>query len=143
MILKDIQGIGRITIGGKNINNVTFADDTVFEAETEKELQEISDVRVTSSEAKGLTLNSKKTVSMIFTRESGVPNFVLRVHNEVIKQEKHFTYLEEELTSDGKSDKDVKKRIGMTKATFSKLKTVLINHQISMATKLNILKCYV
>ena len=101
------------------------------------------DVGVTSSEAKGLTLNSKKTVSMVFTRESGVPNCVLRVHNEVIRQEEHFTYLRGELTSDGKSDKEVTKRIAMVKATFSKLKTILINHQISLATTLRILKCYV
>ena len=41
-----------------------FADDTVFVAETEKELHEILDVIVTSSEAKDLTLNSKRTVNM-------------------------------------------------------------------------------
>ena len=67
---------------------------------------------------------------------------MLRVHNEVIKQEKHFTYLGGELISDWKSDKEVKKRIGMAKVTLSELKTVLINPQISMATKLRILKCY-
>ena len=50
---------------------------------------------------------------MVFTREFGIPNCVLRVHNKVIKQEEHFTYLGGELTSDGKSDKEVKKRIGM------------------------------
>ena len=54
MILRDIEGIGRI------INNVRFADDTVFVAETEQELRRIPDVRVTNSEAKSLTLNSKK-----------------------------------------------------------------------------------
>ena len=143
MIWRDMEVIGGITVGGRNINNVRFADDTVFIAETEKELQEILDAGVTSSEAKGLTLNNKKTVSMVFTRESGIPNCMLQVHNEVIKQEKHCTYLGGELTSDGKSDKEDKKRIGMAKATFSKLKTVLTNHQISMASKLRILKCYV
>ena len=89
MILRDIEGIGEITVRGRNINNVRFADDTVFVAEIEKELQEILDVGVTSrpSEANGLTLNNKKTVSMVFTTESGVPNCVLRVHSEVIQQE--------------------------------------------------------
>ena len=143
MILRDIEGIGGITVGGRNIKNVRFADDTVFVAETEKELQEILHVGVTSSEAKGLTFNCKKTVSMVFIRESGIPNSMLQVHNEVIKQEEHFTYLGGELTSDEKSNKEVKKKIGMAKATFSKLKTVLINHPISKATKLTILKCYV
>ena len=141
MILRDIEGIEGITVGGRNINNVRFADDTFFVAETEKEFQEILDVGIANSEAKGLMLNSKRTVSVVFTRESDVPNCVLQVHYEIIKHEEHFSYLEE-LTSDGKSDK-LKKKIGMTKATFSKLKTVLINNQISKATKLRILKCYV
>ena len=44
MILRDIEGIGGITVGGRNINNVIFAEDTTFVAETEKELQEIQDV---------------------------------------------------------------------------------------------------
>ena len=142
MILRDIEGIGGITVRGRNINNVRFADDKIFVAETEKELLEILDAGVTSSEAKGLMLNCKKTVSVVFTRESDVPNCVLRVHSEVIEKEEHFVYLGGELTSDGKSDKEVKKRIEMAKATFNKLKTVLINHQISMTTKLRILKCY-
>ena len=128
MIISDIEGIRGITVGGRNINNVRFADDTVFAAETEKELQEILDVGVTNGEAKGLKRNCKKTVSMVFIRESGVPKCELRVYDEVIKQEEHFTYLRGEQTSNGKSDKEFKKRIGMAKATFSKLKTVLIYH---------------
>ena len=36
MVLRDIEGIGGITVEGRNINNVRFADDTVFVAETEK-----------------------------------------------------------------------------------------------------------
>ena len=104
MIVRDIKGTGGITVGGRNINNVRFADDTVFVAEIEKELQKILDIGVTSSETKGLMLNRKKTVSMVFTRESSIPNCVLRVHNEVIKLKEHFTYLGGQLTSDGKSN---------------------------------------
>ena len=43
----------------------------------------------------------------------------------------------------GKSDKEVKKRIGMAKTTLYRFKTVLINYLISMTTKLRILKYYV
>ena len=35
---------------------------------------------------------------MVFTKESSVPNCMLQVHNEVIKQEEHLIYLGE-LTS--------------------------------------------
>ena len=62
-------------------------------AETEEELQQILDVE--ASEEKGLTLNSKKTISMVFTREKEVPFCAIKVHNETIKQETHFTFLGE------------------------------------------------
>ena len=64
MILRSIEEMKGIIVGGVNINNIRFADDTVFLAESEEELQDILDIGVQESENKGLSLNCKKTISM-------------------------------------------------------------------------------
>jgi hypothetical protein len=116
-ILRDIENIGGIVVEGRNINNVRFADDTVFLAETEKELQEILDVGVSGSEEKGLDLNSKKTISVVFTRKTNIPQCQLQVKGEKIKQEDRFIYLGGELTSNGKCKQEVNRRMGIAKTT--------------------------
>ena len=58
----------RIKIGGKNINNFTYADDTTLMAESKEELKSLL-MRVKESEKAGLKLNILKTKIMT----SGVP----------------------------------------------------------------------
>ena len=58
----------RIKIGGKNINNITYADDTTLMAESKEELKSLL-MRVKESEKAGLKLNILKTKIMT----SGVP----------------------------------------------------------------------
>ena len=53
----------RIKIGGRNINNITCADDTTLVAESEEELKSLL-MRVKESERAGLKLNIKKTKIM-------------------------------------------------------------------------------
>ena len=46
--------------GGKTINNLKYADDTVLIAENEKDFQNLLKVVKNKSRKKGLDLNSKK-----------------------------------------------------------------------------------
>ena len=48
-----------IKIGGRNINNLRYADDTTLMAESEEELKSLL-MRVKESERAGLKLNIKK-----------------------------------------------------------------------------------
>ena len=47
------------------------------------------------------------------------------------------------ITEDGRSEKEVVRRIGMAKATFNKMKKVLSNLNLNMAIRLRLLKCFV
>lgn len=47
------------------------------------------------------------------------------------------------ITEDGKCDQEIRKRIGMAKAAFEKLGSILKNNKLSMSVKLRILNCYV
>ena len=59
----------RIKIGGKNINNITYADDTTLMAESDEELKSLLMRVKEESEKAGLKLNILKTKIMT----SGVP----------------------------------------------------------------------
>ncbi|GFO35239.1 inositol-tetrakisphosphate 1-kinase [Plakobranchus ocellatus] len=50
-----------IKVGGQNINNLRYADDTVLIAENKEDLQKLLNIVEEESRKKGLELNSKKT----------------------------------------------------------------------------------
>ena len=54
-----------IKIAGRNINNLTYADDTTFMAESEEELQSLLMKMKEESEKVGLKLNIQKTKIMV------------------------------------------------------------------------------
>ncbi|GFN98469.1 retrovirus-related pol polyprotein line-1 [Plakobranchus ocellatus] len=65
IIMRNLEGHPGIKIGGSNINNLRYADDTVLIAENEKDLQQLLDIVKEESEKKGLELNRKKTEVMV------------------------------------------------------------------------------
>ena len=67
----------------------------------------------------------------------------LSCKGETIKQVTNFKYLGCTITPDAKCDTEIKKRMAISKDTFSKMKAVFTNRNISLNTKLNTLKAYV
>ena len=57
VILRDLEPMQGFTVGGHNINNLRYADDTILFAKSEDKLQELLDVVVASSKTKGLSIN--------------------------------------------------------------------------------------
>ena len=55
----------RIKIAGRNINNLRYADDTTFMAESEEELKSLLMKLKEESEKAGLKLNIQKTKIMV------------------------------------------------------------------------------
>ena len=64
--LEDFEG--NITVGGRPITNLRYADDTVLIAGSMTELQELVERVRTHSEAAGLFLNAKKNKFMKILR---------------------------------------------------------------------------
>ena len=54
-----------------------------------------------------------------------------------------FSYLGSVVTSDGRSDHDIKQRIGRAKTVFGNMKKVLLSQRIKLTTRLRVLYCYV
>ena len=56
IILRNVMGMEGIKVGGVNINNIRYADDTVIIADTSEKLQALVDVDKTESERMGLKI---------------------------------------------------------------------------------------
>ena len=142
-ILRNLdEGIG-VVMDGITINNLRYADDTVLIATSEADLQRLLNIVVEESEKEGLTLNAKKTMSMVVTDKAAVPGCNITIHDVQVKQVDTFCYLGSYLTSNGRSDYDIKSRIGQGKQAFIKLDNILKSNKISFKTRYRVLKSHV
>ena len=131
MILWETEDQKGFIIGGQNINNLRYADDTVLIAKSEKRLQDLLDKVVEESKKKGLTINYKKTECMVVSKREGQA-CALKIRDNTIKQVKRFNYLGSLLRENGKCDEEIKKRTRMAKDTFQKLQKIVKNSKISL-----------
>ncbi|GFO35233.1 endonuclease-reverse transcriptase [Plakobranchus ocellatus] len=137
------EGHPGIKIGGSNINNLRYADDTVLIAENEKDLQQLLDIVKEESEKKGLELNRKKTEVMVVSRKQELPIINIYIKGTRLKQKDQFKYLGSLISSDGRNNSEVASRIAQAKTNFQKMKTVLTNKNISIRTRRRALECYI
>ena len=143
IILRNLEDMPGIRINGQMINNIRYADDTVLIAGSEQELQNLLNTVVIESESKGLALNVKKTECMVVSKKKVNPKCNVRSNGEIITQVEKFKYLGYMLTSDGRCDTEIKKRIAIAKDSFSKMSPIFKNHNLTMKTKFRVLKTYV
>ena len=60
VILRSIHNLERVKIGGVNINNIRFANDTVLIAESEKHLQKLLDAVEKQCENSEMQINAQR-----------------------------------------------------------------------------------
>ena len=85
-----------IKIAGRNINNLTYADDTTLMAETEEVLKNLLLKVKEESEKVGLKLNIQKTKIMA----SG-PITSWEIDGETVETVSDFIFLDSKITADG------------------------------------------
>ncbi|GFO07977.1 hypothetical protein PoB_003448200 [Plakobranchus ocellatus] len=73
--MRNLENRPRIKVGGQNINNLGYADDTVLIAENKEDLQKLLNIVEEESRKKGLELTSKKTDGMVISRKQESPKF--------------------------------------------------------------------
>ena len=132
-----------IEIGGTTIINLRYADDTVPLAETEEDLQEILNEMNRIGKTFDVKMNAKKTKTMLVSKELTSTKCSVKIDGDIIKQTDKYTYLEQTITSNGKCDDEILKRIEIARGAFnSMLKSITARH-ISMKTRKRIIKAYV
>ena len=116
-----------IKIVGRNINNLTYADDTTLMAESEEELKSFLMKVKEESEKVGLKLNIQKTKIMA----SG-PITSWQIDGETMKD---FIFLGSKITADGDCSHEIKRCLLLGRKAMRKLDSMLKSRDITLLTK--------
>ena len=73
MIFRHIEDMEGVIVGGININNLRYADDTVVLADSEGSLQTILNEVNEAGKAFNMKMNAKKTKTMIISKKDDKP----------------------------------------------------------------------
>ncbi|CAF4950873.1 unnamed protein product, partial [Rotaria socialis] len=127
-----------IKIGGGNINNLRYADDTTIMTETAEGLQYLLGKVKEESAAAGLKLNMKKTFVMTNgpIQEFHIDNDQVEIVNELI-------FLGSSINTDGNCSNEIKRRLLMGRKATVSLDKLIKSKDISLATKIRITKTMV
>ena len=105
-----------IKIGGRNINNLRYADDITFMAESEEELKSLLMKMKEESEKVGLKLNIQKTKIMA----SG-PITSWQINGETLEAVRDFIFLGSKIIADGDCSHEIKRRLLLGKKVMTNL----------------------
>ena len=103
-----------IKIAGRNINNLRFADDTTFMAESEEELKSLLMEVNEESEKVGLKLNIQKTKIM-----TSSPITSWQIDGETVETVSEFIFGGSKITADGDCSHEIKRRLLLGRKLWS------------------------
>ena len=123
-----------ITIAGRNINNLRYADDTTLMAESE-ELKSLLMKVKEESEKVGLKLNTQKTKIMA----SG-PITSWEIDGETVSD---FIFLGSKISADGACSHEIKRGLLLGRKVMTNLDSILKSRDITLPTKVRLVKAMV
>ena len=126
-----------IKISGRNINNLRYADDTTFMAESEEELQSLMKVKE-ESEKVGLKLSIQKTKIMA---SGSITSW--EIDGETVETVRHFIFLGSKITADGDCSHEIKRCLLLGRKVMTKLYSLLKSRDITLPTKVCLVKVMV
>ena len=121
-----------IKIAGRNINNLRYADDTTFMAESEEELKSLLMKVKEESEKVGLKLNVQKTKIMA----SG-PITSWEIDGETVETVSDFIFLSSKITADGDCSHEIKRCLLLGRKVMSNLDSMFKSRDITLPTKVH------
>ena len=139
-VLEELPGL---SVGGENINNFRYADDTALVADSEEKLQNIVNKVKEKSENLGLYMNVSKTKTMLVNKVGEERNIAIDVDGQELEQVRDFKYLGQIITDDGRCDKEVKRRIAIARSNFINMKDVLATRKLKWDTRMRLVRCYI
>ena len=143
VIMRDLLEMDGIKAGGRNINNIRYADDTVLITDSEEKLQDLVPALVRASGEHGLKLNVSKTKVMVISKADNDISANVEVGGVVLEQVQRYKYLGSVVTKDGRSVEEIKTRIAIAKNAFNKVKHIVTNRSISISLRRRFIKSYV
>ena len=134
--LEELQA--RIKIGGRNINNLRYTDDTTLMAETKEELQSLL-MRVKEDRQRATSkLNIKKNKIMVSN-----PITSQQVEGEKVEVVTDFLFFGSKITVDGDYSHEIRRRLLLVRKAMTNLDSVLKSRDVTLPTKGCIVKAMV
>ena len=127
-----------IKIVGRNINNLRYAHDTTLTAKSEEELRSPLMKMKEKSEKAGLKLNIQKTKIM-----APSPITSWQIDGKTIETVADFIFLGSNVTMDNDCSHVIKRLLLLGRKTMTNLDSVLKSRDISLPTKVHIVKAMV
>ena len=127
-----------IKIAGRNINNLRYADDTTFMAESKEELKNLLMKLKEESEKVGLKLNIQKTKIMAFG-----PITLWQIDGETVETVTDFILGGSKFTADGNYSQEIKRRLLLWRKVMTNLDSIFKSRDITLATKVHLVKAMV
>ena len=126
-----------IKIARRNINNLRYADDTTFMAESKEELKSLLKVKEECEQA-GLKLNIQKMKIMAFS-----PITSWQIDRETMETVTHIIFLGSKITADGDCSHEIKRRLLLGRKVMINLDNILKSRDITLPTKVHLVKAMV
>ena len=114
----------------RNINNLRYADDTTFIAESEEELKSLLMKVKEENEKVGLKLNIQKIKIM-----ASVPITSWEVDGETVETLSDFIFGGSKITADGDCSHEIKRRLPLGRKVMTNLDSILKSRDITLPTK--------
>ena len=129
-----------IKIAGRNINNLRYADDTTFMAESEEELKSFLMKVKEESEKADLKLNIQKTKIMA---SSSITSWQIDGKTTETVTVTDFIFLGSKITADGDYSQEIKRCLLLGRKAMTYLDSLLKSRDITLPTKVCLVKAMV
>ena len=131
-----------MSIGGRQLCNLRFADDIDLIGRSEEELQDLTSRLEKSASAFGMEISSEKSKILVNSNsETKTTNIVM--NGETLEEVKEFKYLGALINSEGTSAKEIKTRLAIALASMAKLTNIWKSRDIKMSTKIKLYRSLV
>ena len=127
-----------IKIARRNINNLRYAGDTTFMAESKEELKSLLRKVKVEREKVGLKLNIQKTNVMV----SG-PISSWQIDGEAMETVTDFSFLGSKITADGDCSHEIKRCLLLGRKAIANLDSIFKSRDITLSTKVHLVKAMV
>ena len=127
-----------VKIAGRNINNLSYADDTTLMAESEEELKSFLMKVKEESEKVGLKFNAQKTKIVA----SG-PITSWEIDGETVETVSDFIFLGSKITADSDCSHETKRHLLLGRKVMTNLDSMLKSRDITLPTKVCLVKAMI
>ena len=135
---------GTVSVGGRNISNLRFADDIDLIAGSKDELKDLTERLDSTARSYGMEISREKSKVMVTSRKNNEnvgeeDNTDIKVNGEVLEEVSKFQYLGSTLNEDITSKDEIKKRLAIATGQLAKLNKLWSSRNILLPTKFKLM----